>query len=1717
VCASRLFALITTCLLPFQFTIQAQTKSIRLRNETIVTNPSATNLSAANPALARSKPVSGLFLLQFQDHPQPAWRGQLKSLGVDLLRYVPDDAFIARLENAQPSQIQSLGFVRWLGPYRPEHKVHPRLITAAREALQTNKTVAVSVLIAPRATPAEIAGVRNLFSAVDHESHLRQGTVVRGMLRPAHLNALAQSDSVLWIDRAPKRKLVDEVSSKVVGGDDGATGTPTVTQQEGFGGAGVTVAVADTGLDTGDTNTIHPDLNGRVKALLFYGSLTNAADEHSHGTHVAGIIAGNAASGEADDSGSLYGLGVAWQASLVAQRIFDANGNPATPFPSDETLAHDAVNAGAVIGSNSWGDDTQGQYDLDASQFDELVRDADPTTAGDQQYILEFSAGNAGPDSQTIGSPAVAKNVIATGATENGRLDFPIYADGDGIDVMADFSSRGPCEDGRIKPDVVAPGTWISSLLSADATAQFAWEQISSDYIYMGGTSQSGPHASGAAAIFVQYYKSLHTNALPSPALVKAALINSAVELDESYGNIPIPNFDEGWGRINLTNLIITNAVSAPRNYEFVDQTALLVTGQIFEHHTFVQTSGQPLKITLTYTDVAGNPAAILALVNDLDLEVIGPDGTMYRGNQFVGGESIPNASIADNLNNVEAVHLNQPLPGDYLIRVRARNVVEDARLDTPAIDQDFALVVSGDLSRPGLGAILLDRPAYTAPSVIKVEVFDAARAGNSSVNVLVKSATEPSGETFTLQAAGNFGSFTGAVATVLGNAVADGKLEIHNGDSIEADYLDAAHFTRIATAVADLFPPMITGVASAVDLGQIAITWQTDEPSDSVVRYGTNFAFNFVATDSTLTTTHLVRLANLVAGRTYQFFVTSTDVAGNTGTNNNAGVFYNFVAIATPTVLMVDAYEPADGSPVIDDGTYTNALAATGLSFGFWKVTDRGTPQLADLKPFQAVIWRVTDDIVNYDGTNNTLTAEQQFMIQTYLNGGGSFFMASMGILSQVGNVSFRRDVLHVGGFIQNDNPPFPCSDCDEYFGVPAITGAPGNPITSGINVTLDYSNYPDFDFGDGSPLGPDFSDTFTPTTNATAVVFESASGKPCGMSYPRPGQDSPGRVVFLSFPLDTIPSSGAPPDNEITLLRNALKFLIPGAQGVGTISLDNSAYTVPDVVAVEVGDSDLAGTGAAQVTFSTSPANNTVITLNETTRKGLFRGSLTLVGANSPGTNQLRVQNGDVLTAAYFDASAGTNATATAIIDTQPPVISNVATTAKYADASVTWTTSKPANSLVQFGESMLLGRTASQAPLTTNHIVGLSGLGANRTYYYQVVSRDEAGNTTTDDNNGNLYTFHTLRALQPPWFDNMDTGALDWTVVPGSGTQVNWTLGVPDNGIETNAYSPPDAWGSNLNGQFVDQADTSLYSPVIDLSGFSQATLTFWDSFDFTGSSAVEGAEVMISTNSASSPVSLVQFISTTTGGWEQETVDLTPYVGLTVQLIWHYVEFTIDKTTPPGGWLVDDVAISVPETGPGMIIISNNLAQGVFSLTGPLTQSGPGPFKIITNAPPGQYVVHFGDVPFYIAPTPQTNMLAATESVTFSGIYTFPDTNHNGISDLWEQQNFGSVSTNRTQTTDTDHDGMSDYDEFLAGTDPNNPSSNLKILSAAVQTNGLVSFQWSAVPGRIYQVQASGDLKSWLPAAAWTAASSNAMVYTPTNSAGSARFFRVQVRP
>src|SRR5262249_53056456 len=150
---------------------------------------------------------------------------------------------------------------------------------------------------------------------------------------------------------------------------------------------------------------------------------------------------------------------------------------------------------------------------------------------------------------------------------------------------------------------------------------------------------------------------------------------------------------------------------------------------------------------------------------------------------------------------------------------------------------QDFALVISGDVPLPGVGLLVLDRAAYTAPGMIRLKLIDTDLANQKSANVLVKSSTETAGEIVTLQASSALGIFTGAVATVTGAPAKDGRLQIKDGDIIEADYQDASPpAVRRASARGDLRRPVISNVAVTNRFAREVVSWITDEPASAVV-----------------------------------------------------------------------------------------------------------------------------------------------------------------------------------------------------------------------------------------------------------------------------------------------------------------------------------------------------------------------------------------------------------------------------------------------------------------------------------------------------------------------------------------------------------------------------------------------------------------------------------------------------------------------------------------------------------------------------------------------------------------------------------------------------------------------------------------------------------------------------------------------------------------
>jgi hypothetical protein len=585
---------------------------------------------------------------------------------------------------------------------------------------------------------------------------------------------------------------------------------------------------------------------------------------------------------------------------------------------------------------------------------------------------------------------------------------------------------------------------------------------------------------------------------------------------------------------------------------------------------------------------------------------------------------------------------------------------------------------------------------------------------------------------------------------------------------------------------------------------------------------------------------------------------------------------------------------------------------------------------------------------------------------------------------------------------------------------------------------------------------------------------------------------------------------------------LRRVLQFLSPGLAGRGTIAFHHDYYRIPDVVTVEVADSDLAGHPGLTVNlWSTSAPDPVVVTLRETARAGLFRGSVPLLSLSAPAApGQLRAVDGDSLHARYDDLSEPVPAQNRALVDTVPPQIVPPAVLANFTEATIHWETDEPTDALVQFGESVFLGHTAYSPVLEKQHSITFSGLVPDRGYFFKIASRDAAGNVMDRDNNGRLFTFDTLTPLPTPLTNDMELGTNGWKVVTEPGTEFGWRLVAVNNGFVGAAHSPANAWASNPLGLEASRIDSSLISPAIELAGGNVATLRFWHAYHFilqTPFDKEENGKLYLLTNALSPPLLLAEYTGQS-AIWEEATFDLTPYMGRTIFLIWHHRLLSYEPA-PRAGWALDDLSIAVQTLAPGVIQVTNNLAQARVVLTGPSPRVGQGSVITFLNLPPGRYIANWTPVPFYQTPAPRTNSLIAGGSFRWTGTYTFPDANNNQMSDLWETNFFGSISPERTRFSDSDEDGFTDYAEFHAGTDPNQANSHLRLLTPTRPPPSVqrLQLQWPTVPGRAYRLEGSSNSVNWVPFGDWTQAVSSITSRSVPLSTNSPFFFRIGVRP
>ena len=604
-------------------------------------------------------------------------QGQKKILadhGVEIQDYCGNDAYLCRFQPNHLEEVRSLPFIESAVIY-PSNLKRTTNLKDLEQASASDEAISVDILLHKDSVkPLELATELNDLPSVRGDTLEIDHRRLRVTVEASALEQIQQLDSVLSIERAiPKRPYNDKARTEIEAN--------LIVNEYLCDGSNQVVAVADTGFDTGSLTDVHPAFGDRVLALLpVSGSCTN--DPEGHGTHVAGSVLGD---GVAPMMGGAI-QGTAPKASLVVQSLLDDNGKFQTPANLYELFSSAYGPYLARVHSNSWGpvwgeDGYQVEYDNDASAVDSFVWH-------NQDCVICFAAGNDGEAKNAgvsqIGSAGAAKNCITIGACYSPRPTNDEYAydparkAAHNSSEIAGFSSRGPTVEGRIKPDLVAPGTAILSALSRDTdvteeTKSKFGKSADPFWTFNSGTSMATPLVAGCVASLRQALISIGVER-PSAALVKALLINGATDLQGQYGARPptlaAPTYTQGFGRVALNNSFIIPG-SIPEE-GFFDNVVGLQEDENWQYSIpGNRPAGLSLKVTLAYSDRAGS-----ALQNKLVLSVIDSNENKKRGDDGVMAE-----------NNVQQVVWKDAPSETIIIMVEASRI---ARIDDT---QSFAVV----------------------------------------------------------------------------------------------------------------------------------------------------------------------------------------------------------------------------------------------------------------------------------------------------------------------------------------------------------------------------------------------------------------------------------------------------------------------------------------------------------------------------------------------------------------------------------------------------------------------------------------------------------------------------------------------------------------------------------------------------------------------------------------------------------------------------------------------------------------------------------------------------------------------------------------------------------------------------------------------------------------------------------------------------------------
>ncbi len=638
-----------------------------------------------------------------------ATRQRLRAAGVEPLTSLGDGGWFAGVSAERFDLAGALATSALRGAYavRPEWKLHPLIEgdawpdwSVVDRSDPADPVVAIYVVFHPDVSLANQGTplVAALAGRVMDTLETINGLVVE--LPRSSVARLADADAVQWIEPPlpPMSDVTVNDSARAIVQADAVQAGPY-----NLDGSGVTVMV----YDGGTARASHVDFGGRL-------STHDGSGQSDHATHVSGTIGGDGSA----SSGTWRGMAPA--VDLVSYGLqTDGSGIFLYTNPGDiEADYGQAINTfGADVANNSIGTNTetngfpciiQGDYGVCSSVIDGVV-----TGSLGSPFRICWANGNerqgSGCDVEGFGDyystapPATAKNHITCGALNSNN------------DSMTSFSSWGPTDDGRIKPDISGPGCQsngdfgLTSPSSSGTTA----------YSVKCGTSMATPTVTGLVALLLEDYRAQFGGPDPLNSTVKALLAHNAVD----RGNTG-PDYQFGYGSVRIQDTIDHMRLG------FFDEATIPTQGATYEYTVAVGGSDPELKVMLAWDDVPGTPNVFGSLVNDLDLRVFDPGGT--RRYPWTLDPSNPGSAAVqtqeDHVNNIEQVLISSPTAGTWRVEVHG--------FDVPSGPQVFSITSSHGLTAGPFVQIGFPNglPASVAPGVATTITADIDGIGEGLV-----------------------------------------------------------------------------------------------------------------------------------------------------------------------------------------------------------------------------------------------------------------------------------------------------------------------------------------------------------------------------------------------------------------------------------------------------------------------------------------------------------------------------------------------------------------------------------------------------------------------------------------------------------------------------------------------------------------------------------------------------------------------------------------------------------------------------------------------------------------------------------------------------------------------------------------------------------------------------------------------------------------------